>query len=401
MGCPAQKVATGADFRPSVTLFFVIVLFALANGADCKTAIFSDPLPAHYRTQGRFAAALDRPISATWKGVGLRTILRRLSHEREIAILLDRRVDPEQGIEIDTGEQSLRSAVDGIARLANLSVTRIGNSLLVAPPAAALRLRTLVAIRDKELASSDVDSSDRMLQLRTQRATIRWDDLDRPADIVRGIARQFGLSLAGIEQIPHDLWTGAVIPEATAAEALSLVLNQFDLTFEWTNRGAGVRLIAVPASVTIERSYALHGKSAGETLRVLQSKIEGLDAEIRRGQLVVRGTVEQHEMVAAVLGLSKGSLRTNGKRPAIPLERLSFALQARGVNLPELFDELRKQGLKIQYKADDLRKAGVDLKQKVSVDLPHLPASQFFTRLLDPYGLTFHFDRSTVIVEPK
>jgi hypothetical protein len=106
-------------------------------------------------------------------------------------------------------------------------------------------------------------------------------------------------------------------------------------------------------------------------------------------------------MVAAVVGLSKGPLRTNGRRPVTPLERLSFALQARGVNLPELFDELRKQGLKIQYNADDLRKAGVDLKQKVSVDLPHLPAAQFFTRLLDPYGLTFHFDHLTVIIEPK
>jgi len=401
MGCPTQKVATRAVSRSSVSLVFVVVLFALASGAESKTAVFSDPLPAHYRTQGRFAAALDRPISATWKGVGLRSILRRLSHEREIAILLDRRADPEQEIQIDTGEQSLRSAVDKIARLAHLAVTRVGNSLLLAPAAAASRLRTLVALRENELARGDLDFSDHLLRLRTQRATIRWDDLDRPADILRGISRQFGLSIAGIEQIPHDLWAGAVIPEATAAEALSLVLNQFDLTFEWADRGAGVRLVAIPASVTIERSYALHGKSAGETLRVLHSKIEGLDAEIRDGQLVVRGTLEQHELVAAVVGLSKGPMRTTGRRPATPLERLSFALQARGVNLPELFDELRKQGLKIQYNADDLRKAGVDLKQKVSVDLPHLPASQFFTRLLDPYGLTFHFDHSTVIVVPK
>jgi hypothetical protein len=401
MGCLTQKMARKPLFRPALVSLFVLLLFDLASAADSKTAVFSDPLPAHYRTQGRFTAAIDRPISATWKGVGLRSIIRRLSHESEIAILLDRRADPEQEIEINTGEQSLRSAVDGIARLANLAGTRVGNSLLVAPPAAAFRLRTLVAIREKELALGDVDSSDRMIRLQTQRATIRWADLDRPADILRGIARQFELSLSGIEQIPHDLWAGAVIPEATAAEALSLVLNQFDLTFEWTDRGAGVRLVAIPPVVTIERSYALHGKSAGGTLRIVRSKIEGADADIRGGQLIVRGTVEQHETIAALLGLSKGSLRTNGRQPAIPLERLSFALQARGVNLPELFDELRKQGLRIQYNAADLRKAGVDMKQKVSVDLPHLRASQFFTRLLDPYGLTFHFDHSTVIIEPK
>ncbi len=76
-------------------------------------------------------------------------------------------------------------------------------------------------------------------------------------------------------------------------------------------------------------------------------------------------------------------------------------MQAHGVSLPELFDELRKQGLTIQYNAEELQKAGIDLKQKVSLDLPQLPAPQFFTRLLDPYGLTFRFDHTAVVIQPK
>lgn len=382
---------------------FVVLalLVTVAGGADSRTGLFSDPLQARYRTQGRFTAALDGPISATWKGVALRSVLRRISHEREISILVDRRVDPDQQIEIDTGERSLRSAVDEIARLAHLAVSRVGNCLVVAPPAAALRLRTLVALRERELAARNLEFSDSLSRLRTERATIRWDDLERPADIVRKIGSQFGLSIAGIEQVPHDLWAGAVAPEATAAEALSLVLNQFDLTFEWTDRGAGVRLVAIPATVAIERSYALRGKRAGDTLHTLHSKIEGLDAEIRGGKLVVRGSIEQLEAVASLLGLSKGPARTLERRPATPLQRQSFTLQAHGVSLGDLFEELKKQGLTIRYNAEELRKAGIDLKQKVSVDLPQLPAPQFFSRLLDPYGLTFHFDHAAVVIQPK
>ncbi|HUE12649.1 MAG TPA: STN domain-containing protein [Planctomycetaceae bacterium] len=393
--------ASSAERSAGPVFLILVLLMSGASRAETQTGIFSDPLPTRYRTQGRFTAALNRSISATWKGVPLRSMLRRLAREREIAILLDRRVDPDQEIEIDTGERSLRSAVDEIARLAHLAVSRVGNSLLVGPPAASFRLRTLVALRERELAIRDIDSSDRLFRLRTERATIRWDDLERPSDIVRMIGRQFRLSIAGIELIPHDLWAGAVAPEATAAEALSLVLNQFDLTFEWTDRGAGIRLIAVPPTVAIERSYALHGRPAGETLRTLHSKIEGLEAEVRGGKLLVRGSLEQHEAVASVLGLSKDPKRTMGKRPTTPLERQSFTLQAHGVSLRDLLDELKKQGLTIEYNADELQKAGIDLKQKVSCDLPQLPAPQFFSRLLDPYGLTFRFDHAAVVIRPK
>ncbi len=274
-----------------------------------RTAVLSDPLPSRYKTQSRFAAALERPLSGTWKGVPLRTILRRLSQECEVSILLDRRVDPDRQIDIETGERSLASAVEEIARLAHVAVSRVGNCLVVAPIPAARRLRTLVALRDRELAAGDVGFSDRVARLRTERATIRWDDLDRPADIVQTIGRRFGLSIAGIERIPHDLWAGAVAPEATAAEALSLVLNQFDLTFEWTDHGTGVRLVPVPATIAWERSYALHGRSGGELLRTLHSKIEGVNAELRGGTLVVRGTVEQHEAVASLLGSRKAGAR--------------------------------------------------------------------------------------------
>jgi hypothetical protein len=416
MGYPPGKIARAVAFNENTGMdrgdrpgtrgpkllgpILCLILTSTMVGGP-RSAIFSEPLPARYRTQARFAAALERPIAGNWKGVSLRSILRRLSREREVAILLDRRVDPDQTIDIDTGERSFRSAIDEIALTAHSAASRAGNCLVVAPLAAAGRLRTIIALRERELATRQTEYSARAARLRSDRATIRWEDLDRPADILKTIGRQFGLTVSGIEMVPHDLWAGATAPEMTAAEALSLVLNQFDLTFEWTDRGAGVQLVALPSTMTIERSYSLRGKSAGEVLHTIRSKIEGLDVDVRGGVLVVKGTVEQHESVAALMGLAKPTGRTPTKRASSPLEKQSFTLQAHGVSLRDLFRELQKQGLTIEYDADRLEKAGIDLSQKVSVDLPQLPAPRFFGTLLEPYGLTFHFDRTSVVIEPK
>jgi hypothetical protein len=375
--------------------------------AAAGTSIFSEPLPAHYRTQTRLTSALAQPISARWKGLTLRSLLRRLSRDREIAIVLDRRIDPEQEVSLETGERSLSSALDEIARSANVAVTRVGNCLLFAPPSAASRLRTLITLRERELRSFDGGQFGRASRRNLERATITWADLDRPVEIVLAIGHQFGLSIAGTETIPHDMWAGATIPNATAAEALSLVLNQFDLTFQWTNGGSGVRLVTVPSRVVIERRYALHGRPPAEVLRILHAKIDGLDADFHGGRLMVRGTLEQHEVVESVLGidrLQQGSptgKRKPVKRSTLPLARQSFELQARGVNLRELVGELKAQGIEIRYDEDALRKAGVDLDHQISVDLPGLPAAAFFRRLFEPHGLRYHFDGETVIIEPK
>jgi hypothetical protein len=386
-------------YRPLV-LFACLSAPSAAAWADLSSGLFPDPLPAHYRTGRRFTSTLEQPISGSWKGLPLRSILRRLSREREISILLDRRVDADQELQIETGDRPLRSAVDEIARATRLGVTQVGNCLVVAPPTAILRLRTLVALRESELARKS-ESSVKLARIRAQKNTITWNDLERPADIVSAIGQQFGVSIVGIEQIPHDLWAGATIPEATVVEGLSLVLNQFDLTFEWQPRESRVRLVPIPTHVAIERTYALRGRSPAQTLRELHSLIEGLDAEGRGNRIVVRGTLEQHEAVAAVVHGSTGAPRTKSKLPQLPIEKQAFMLQAGGVSLRELFGELKKQGLPIEYDAAELKKAGIDLGRKVAIDLPQLPAAEFLSRLLGPYGMTFRFERGAVVVSPK
>jgi hypothetical protein len=385
----------------SIERLAVSVAISVLIISPLLAGIFAEPLPTHFRTQGRLTAALDRPISASWIG-SLRSLLRRLAHQSDLCILLDRRVDPDAEVKLATGERTLRAAIDEIARDAGVSLTRVGNCLVVAPPPAAARLRTLVALREREVdAGKTILLSDAISRLKTLRRTVGWADLDRPAEILVAIGRQFGLSITGIEQIPHDLWAGAVIPEATAAEAFSLVLNQFDLTFEWIDRGTGIRLVPIPRRAAIEKGYTVAGKSSQETLRILRARFEGLDAFVRERKLFVRGTIEEHDAVASALGLKKGVTGMAKRNPIVTIERQSFTLQAREVSLRNLLDELDKQGTPIRYDAGAIKKAGIDLNRKIALDFVDLPARVFFERLLGPFGLKFRITRDTVVVEPK
>jgi hypothetical protein len=362
-----------------------------------------EPLPERCLTDGRLAGALGETVSGKWTGVTLRSLVRSLARDRQVAVLLDRRVDPDQAIEIEIADTTLRRAFEQVAAKANAACTRVGNVLVIAPPPAAARLRTLAALRDAERTS--LLRSRRPAAPARPRATVVWNDFDRPADVLAAMGTKFGLAIEGLDNVPHDLWAGALLPEVTSVEALSLALNQLDLTFEWTPGAAGVRLLPVPRTVAIERSYTTSGSAAAAAIAALKRGSAPADVSFRGGKLVLRGTLEEHETLAPLLRGEKprpaasrpGSMRRGGP----PLERQTFSLEVRDVSLAELLEDLRRQGVPLEYDAQQLRRAGVDLDRKVSLKVTKLPAQTFFARLLEPHVLTFRLERNAVIVAPK
>src|ERR1700733_15423621 len=79
-----------STFYRQMTLCACLWASAAAAPSEAPTSLFPDPLPTHYRTGRRFTTSLEQPISGAWKGVPLRAILRRPSHDRQIALLRGR-----------------------------------------------------------------------------------------------------------------------------------------------------------------------------------------------------------------------------------------------------------------------------------------------------------------------
>lgn len=363
--------------------------------------LLDQPIPV-LQTDVRFRQELERPISASWGGAELRSLLRRITADRQVAILLDRRIDPNQELTLDVQDRTLRDALAEIASHCGAEMSVAGNVVYLGPSASAAKLRTLIELRSSELhRSSSGIAKSRQVDL-AARKTIHWNDLDRPADVLRQISERFKVKILNSEAVPHDLWAGATLPNVTAAEALSLVLIQFDLTFEWTDAATAVRLVPMPQQVAVEKHYTPRNRSLADTLKDWQEQFPELQADIRGKELVVMATVEQHEALAESLKPTarRPSTRTTTNAP-VPLRRREFTLRIERVPVSALMKKLEMSDVIFQYDPAQLTAAGIDLDQPISLDVTKAPAEKFFAAMFEPLGLAFQIDNVTVTLRPK
>jgi hypothetical protein len=380
---------------------WLTILTLAAWGAAPET---SPPAPgqtaATFVTGIRFSQQLDEPLSAAWTNLEGRYILSRLSRERNVSIVLDRRIDPTRALTIEFQNSPLRAALRQLAAARGGDLSTAGNTVYLGPPASAAPLRTLCVLRTEELAKISAGLGKTRRQTLLERQTFAWNDLDTPREILERLAAQYKLEMHGLDQIPHDLWAGATLPETTLVEALSLVLIQFDLTWAWADRGNRLEIMALPTVVALEKSYAPAKLKPAEALRQWSAEIPGLALRAEGGKVVARGTAEQIADLDELV--ETGKLRREKlPEPPVPLGRRQFTLRIQDIPARALLKKLEASGVVFQYDADTLKAASVDLERRIKMDVDKAPADEFFRQLCDQLGLTFQIDNLTVTLTPK
>jgi hypothetical protein len=355
--------------------------------------------PTDFLTGSKFHLELDQATSGSWTNVELRSLLNTLASERRVAILLDRRIDPTTPRPVDIVNRSLKDGVREIAAKAGAEISIPGNVIYVGPPAAAGRLRTLIELRSTELLSKTNAVREIRRNESTRPQTFSWEDLDTPGDILRQIVERYHLTMRKPELVPHDLWAGGTLPGVTAAEALSLVLIQFDLTFAWIDEGQGIELVPVPERVVIERRPRAKGRTAADTLKLIAGRFPNLEAKLDGADVLVSGTLEDHEAVAALLNPS--SIRKPAGPTPAPLRQRIFTLTFKRAPVRDVMKKLEESGVVFAYDAAALTAAGVDLNQTVDLDLNKATADEFFKALFSPLKLSVEIDNLTVKLTPK
>ena len=142
-------------------------------------------------TGTKFTQELDRPFSGSWTNIELRQSLLNISHDRRIAIVLDRRVDPTVKLPIEITNVPLRTGLTGISRLVSGQISVPENFVYLGPKSATNKLRTLMELRSQEsLAKSTGISEKRQFEL-MRRKTFAWQDLDTPRQILESFAGEF------------------------------------------------------------------------------------------------------------------------------------------------------------------------------------------------------------------
>jgi hypothetical protein len=336
--------------------------------------------------------ALRQKVSITWSNIPVRRALESLSKAQNVAVMLDRRVDPDQKIELAIDDIPLNETLQRIASRLQIQVALLGPVAYFGPASTVQSLRTIAALRSDDV--SGLPPGVRSIWKQTK--PWKWEKLSAPRALVSALASENSLKITDLDKIPADLWAAADLPPLSLSDRLTVVLAQFDLTFQVDQDGTTVRLVPSPANPMIERTYAVPATAQSVVEQMRQNKmLAGAQFNVVKNKLLVRGRMEDQDIVRELLD------GQTAHRTSVVEGRKVYTLH---VELPveKLLTALGQQmGIEIQLDRPAIKAAGISLDTKVQVDVKEVSADELFKAVLDPAGLTFARHGNGVDIKPK
>ncbi len=377
--------------RSRVGPWLILALWGLAAAAGA-------PAPAQSPATWLTGPALSERLAADvprvfWSEAPFRRAVRSLSTTHRVAVLIDRRVDPDRKIDVTLTGLTLREVLGQLAEQQGQEISVLGPVVYLGPPQSAARLRTLSALRHEEAVAAGPAVSGRLLR----KERLRWPDFATPRELLSQLAEAAGLEIAGLEQVPHDLWAEADLPVLSLVDRLSLIAIQFDLTFEIASGGRQVRLVAIPDEVAMEKEYPA-GRDPQRLAEAWAALASQSRVRVAGDRIVVRGPVEDHEAIAASRRPRSSPPKPSPKKPPESRFTVPGAKGPLGHLLKELAAKLQ---LELRIDEEALQKAGISLNDPVSFRVTNGTIDELLEAVLAPAGCTFRREGTVVEVFPS
>jgi hypothetical protein len=311
----------------------------------------------------RFERELEQPASIHWAGVPLREGLTSLSTTRQIAFWLDRRVDPSQRLFFTAREDSLHDCFGKLSSDVGLGVSWFDCIVYIGPDSAADRCATVIAIHREQLTKLSPPMRDRWQRPRA----LAWEALTTPQDLVRGIGKEVGVDIQGVDQVPHDLWGARQLPPLSPHTRLGLVLSGFGLTFVF-NRDGSAKVVQMPSRPRFRKAYRIPSDRQADFDDLVANR---RDIEIHKGsdqtELVASWTV--HEQVTRAL--HPAARQANGET--------RYTLRGKNQPLGPLIEQLCRQ-LEMSCQFSDNARREYD--RRVSFEVAQVDRDALFEAIL-------------------
>ncbi len=306
---------------------------------------------------------LASPMGASWSGAALGDVVAGLARTHGVAIVLDRRVDPQQKVSLEVFDQTLIDVLAELARTHNLGLYLHGPIACLTPPEEAARLETAARLSRQRIGRLPKPLARRWLA----KAPMNWEELTEPAELLSQLSTQGGFTITNPQRLPHDLWAAGNLPKLSLADRLSFILGQFGLTYEISSDST-VKLVSIPNAPVAEGAYAA-GK--GAKLRVEKWK---------------------------ALAKKQKKARSTGEKEEIRIEKFT----AGEVELEPLLRRLASRlGLTLELDREAIRSAGISLDRRVSISLRRVTPDELFEGILSPLGLEAKRRGKTIRIGPK
>jgi hypothetical protein len=346
--------------------------------------------PGGLSTGAALEQQLADPVTISLTKMPLSRALKSISAAQHIAIVRDRRIDPDREVQLALTREPLRSGLQRIADQLQIGYCQLAGVAYFGPASTAKRLRTLAALRLEDARPLPAAASRKFLQLRSS----HWDDLAEPRQLVEALAQEAGVELIGAEKIPHDLWAEADLPPLTWIDRLTLLAAQFELTFRIEKGGAQVELVPIPDRVALARSYQA-GKQADSVAKRWARALPGARVTVEDNKIRVEGSLEDHEVVEHRL---RG---TPTQRTTVVLGKEVYQLAVEQAALVSVLEQLAQRlNLEFQWDRETIEQAGISLDQLITVKVQNATMDELLKAVLANTGLAFRHDDRAISIYP-
>jgi hypothetical protein len=353
--------------------------------------------PPRFLTGADFTQQLNRPLLAGRDDAPLREMLERLSSERKIAILLDRRIDPDQRLNVHIQADFFDEGINDLVKPLTAEATVLGDAVFVARPQVARTLRTRVELAERRLDALLQKNFSRKIAL-ARRAPVRWGFLTSPQEILQEIAARYELTFVNLPEIPHDLWAAGEIAHPSATEALLLIATQFGKDIRWID-DRQVEFVPETAHPQIERVHPLRGIKPDDARNRVLAAFPDLAVRTTDRQLTAVGLIEQQEAIDVLLG-NRPARKPQAPAEAGNLSNRRFTLRMVQRPLADLLQQLEKQDIIIRKDDAALDAAGISLKVLISLELQNATIETLLDQACIPLGLNYRIQGLTIELFP-
>lgn len=371
----------------------------LSNGATG----LAEPVSAYVGGE-EFWNRLSRITSIYWTQVPLREGLLRVGDSQSVAIVLDRRCDPEQPVTLTVEDRPLRELLTLVAHHLGYDVAFLAPIVYVGPPEAAQQLEMLAEERREDLHRLGKVGLPGL-----QASAVRWPRLTAPRHLVITWAQEAGWRVANPEEVLHDLWPQGSLPVMSVADRLTLVLLQFDRTFS-VNENGDLRIVPLPPTQGEFRRFAV-GPGVHALVQRWRQEFPDCRLAVSGQDLLVRGPTGSLERLARVVDSQRQSEsrrekpgppgRTIPAPSADPFSGRRFTVrEGRGTLQGVIMQLARQLAMDVHFDPQLLRQAGIRLEEPIQFRVENGTIDDLWRAVLEPHGLKFRREGRTLRIYP-
>ncbi len=338
-----------------------------------------------WKTGDDFQRQLDSGIGFEWRASPIRIGIQGIAENQRVAIWLDRRVDPDFEVDLLVQDATLNEALQRIGSAVGGGVSYVGSVAYIGSPQITERLATLAALRRDEVKQLPTAARVKF----AASTDWQWEELATPKELLADLAMSANTRVVNPELVVHDLWAACGWPEMPLTDRLTLLLAGFDLHFEIARDGSAIRLIPMPETATLQRTYTPGSSITGMTARIAKAMP---DVRVKKSgaRLVVAGTFEQHQDVAKLV---RGE--PIKRQPAATTEK-RFDLRVENQLVGAIIKSVASRE-KLNVQADPA--VLPLLSKRVSFDVKQLDLDGLLNRTLAGTGIAYRIEGNALMLQ--